>query len=38
MLDSQKAAVEEYFPPDHPARYSNINNQALLHKVHRKLF
>lgn len=36
ILDDHKVDIETYFPPEHPAGCSVINNQAMLHKLNGK--
>ena len=36
ILDDHKIDIEKYFPQEHPAQCSVINNQAMLFKINGK--
>ena len=36
ILDEHKPDIEKFFPDDHPAQVSVLNNQGMLHKMSGK--
>ena len=36
ILDEHKVDIQKYFPEEHPANCSVINNQAMLYKINGK--